>query len=380
MILPRPEGPPMSSPTSAPDTRDPRAAAPTEDVERSLMLRLSGAAVLLMSVLVLIVWPEHLSGVFDAMFESVRPIVVDVFLTGTVGIAIIVSVIAGRLLERLGFTDALVSLLAPLMRRMRVNPTVIIPASYNILGDINAAGRIGGPVLRSAGATRHEQMIAVATMVQSQQSLATFVIGLIALSAAGVVVFPVVLATVFLPMVLVPLLLSRTVFRDTRQVDRATLPRFTPRGSLLHTTFGAAREGAEVLFLIVIPAVVVVFALIGALDYAGVWVHVAAVFDPLFSALLIEPTTGTTSVLAAPTLAMAQLAEVATTVDPRLVVGSFVIASSGFPLSTVLGQIPAVWAESSDLTERDALVASLLGIAMRLLSAFLIAATLTFTV
>lgn len=345
----------------------------------SKRLLASGWVLLGTSLLVLLFWPGTLSGIFDAMFESVRAVVVDVFLLSTVGIAIIVSVIAGRLFERLGFTDALVRSLAPLMRFYRVNPTVIVPAAYNILGDINAAGRIAGPILRRAKATRHEQMIAVVTMVQSQQSLATFVIGILALSAAHISVFPVVVAAVFAPLVLVPPLLSRTLFRDTKRVAQTDIPSFTPRQPILSTLFGSAREGAELLFLVVIPAVSVVFAAIGVLDYFHIWTHVENAFSAVFTAMLIEPTSGLTSVVAAPTLAMAQLTEIAASVDPRLVVGSFVIASSGLPLSVIFGQVPAVWAETSDLSERDTLIACTLGIVMRIATAFVIAATLTFT-
>ena len=46
----------------------------------------------------------------------------------------------------------------------------------------------------------------------------------------------------------------------------------------------------------------------------------------------IEPSTGIVSILAAPTLAVAQLAELASTVDPRLIVGSFVLANSGLSI------------------------------------------------
>src|SRR5699024_8053611 len=117
-----------------------------------------------------------------SIIKEVKAVVVDTFLTSEVGIAVIGSVLVGRVLERLGFTDGLIRLFVPIMRWFKINPAVIIPSAYNILGDINAAGKIAGPILVKAKATKAEQKIAVATMIQSPQSFATSVLGLIALS------------------------------------------------------------------------------------------------------------------------------------------------------------------------------------------------------
>lgn len=125
-----------------------------------------GLSLLAVAMLTLFFFPATLSGAFDTVLNKVKPVVVDVFLTGQVGVAVIISVIIGRLLERLGFTDAMMRVFMPAMRAIGINPAVIIPSVYNIFGDINAAGRISGPLLRQAGATKDEQKIAVATMVQ----------------------------------------------------------------------------------------------------------------------------------------------------------------------------------------------------------------------
>ena len=93
--------------------------------------------------------------------------------------------------------------------------------------------------------------------------------------------------------------------------------------------------------LLIIPAVGAIFALIGALDYLGIWKPIESSLGSLLSALSIDPKTGMVSILASPTLAMAQLKDVAAGMDPKLVVGSFVLAASGFPFSVILGQIPA---------------------------------------
>ncbi len=336
-----------------------------------------GSALLGVALLILLISPTTLAGLFNAIMDSVQPVVVDVFLTGLVGTAIIVSVIIGRLLERLGFTDALVRFFVPAMKWLRINPSVIIPSIYNIFGDINAAGRIAGPILKRAGATKDEQKMAVATMVQSQQSFSTFMLGLMALTYAGVNAFAVIMLAVFLPLLLSPMILSRVIFRDVKAVQIGELPRFTPNRDFMPTLFAAAREGVELLILILIPAVALVFAVIGILEYAGIWGPVESVLHQAMLFLNIHPDTGVLSFLVSPTLAMGNLQSIAADIDPSLVVGSFVLASSGLPLSAVFGQIPVVWAESSDLTEREAMGAAVLGILMRVTTAFVIAFFLT---
>ena len=306
-----------------------------------------------------------------------KPIVVDIFLTSEVGIAIIVSVIFGRILERLGFTDGLIRIFVPIMKWLKINPSVIIPSAYNVLGDINAAGKISAPILVKAKATKDEQKIAIATMVQSPQSFATLVLGLIALSVFGINAFPLILFSIFLPIIVVPFILSITIYRDTKKVELEQLPRFTPKTKFLETIFSSAKEGATLLFLIIIPAVAAVFFFIGALKFFGVW---GAIESGLSSALLfmsIEPTTGIVSILAAPTLAVAQLAELASTVDPRLIVGSFVLANSGLPLSVIFGQVPATWAGPSSLNEKEILKAAIVGTILRFATAWALAVLLT---
>lgn len=340
-------------------------------------IEIVGLILVVASLVVLLFSPDSLSGLFDKITKSVKPIVVDIFLTGEVGTAIIVSVIVGRILERLGFTDALIRVFLPVMRVLKINPSVIIPSIYNILGDINAAGKIAGPILVKAKATKAEQKIAIATMIQSPQSFVTFVIGLIALSVFKIKALPLILISIFLPLVLIPFILSKTVYRDTKLVELEELPRFTPKTRALETLFGSAKEGAELLFLVIIPAVAAVFTVIGALDYFGIWKPIESGLTALLVSLKIEPQTGILSILASPTLAMAQLADIKEAIDPRLVVGSFVLANSGLPLSVILGQIPVTWASISDLNEKDIVKAAVIGAVIRLISAFLIAILLT---
>lgn len=148
------------------------------------------------SFLMLVVNPGGIGNLFNNMFNHAAPIIIR-------------SIhrfhryrdhhqrYHGRLLERLGFTDALMRIFVPLMKVIGVNAAVAVPSVYNILGDINAAGRIGGPILKKSKATKDEQKIAIATMMQSQSSFAIFVFGLIALNAAKVSVWVVVFLAVF---------------------------------------------------------------------------------------------------------------------------------------------------------------------------------------
>lgn len=336
-----------------------------------------GILLVFASLIILLFAPGSLSKLFDTIIKEVKPIVVDIFLTSEVGIAIIVSVIVGRLLERLGFTDGLIRIFVPIMKWLKINPSVIIPSVYNILGDINAAGKISGPILVKANATKAEQKIAVATMIQSPQSFATFVLGLIALSVFNINAFPLVILSIFVPIIVIPFILSKTIYRDTKRVELEELPRFTPTTKFLQTIFSSAKEGAELLFLIIIPAVAAVFFFIGALKFIGAWGVIESSLSSILTFLSIEPSTGIVSILAAPTLAVAQLANLANTIDPRLIVGAFVIANSGLPLSVIFGQIPITWAETSSLNEKEALGAAIIGMVLRLITACILGYFLT---
>jgi hypothetical protein len=335
-----------------------------------------GLILLVASLVGLLFFPEHISGAFTAMFTKAYEIFSVYIFNGTVGIAIIVSVMTGRILERLGFTDALMRVFVPIMNRLGINSAVVIPGVYNILGDINAAGRIAGPILVKAGATKDEQKIAIATMVQSQQSFSTFMLGIAAMILVGVKVFPIIILVLFLPLILVPLLLRFTVYRDTKGVALESLPTFTPKTPALPTIFNSAKEGAELLFLLIIPAAAAVYAIIGGLDYLGIWKYINDGLTSALSWLSIHPETGILSIMVSPTLAMGTLREMlanGAAIAPKLVVGSFVLASSGLPLSVIFGQTPAIWAQVSDLNEKEALGAAVLGTIMRFITAAIVA-------
>lgn len=338
-----------------------------------------GMTLLILSALGLLFKPDHIAGIFDAMVAKAWGIFGVYIFDKNIGAAIIASTMVGRILERLGFTDALMRVFVPIMRLTGVNSAVVVPGVYNILGDVNAAGRIGGPVLLKAGATRDEQKIAIATLVQAPNSFSIFMLGILALSLAGIKVFPVVIVTLFLPLIIVPFILRLTIWRDTKAVTLEDLPRFTPDTPPMPTVFNAAKEGAELVFLLIIPAGVVIFCIIGALEYVGIWQHVDGVITTILSALSIEPSSGATTILVANTLAMGNLAAALkeTAIAPALVLGSFVLACSGFPLQVPFGQIPVVWSQTTDLNEKECMKAAVLGLLIRLLTAVAAAYFLT---
>src|SRR5699024_1405647 len=97
----------------------------------------------------------------------------------------------------------------------------------------------------------------------------------------------------------------------------------------------------------------------------------------LFTMLSIEADTGITSFLVAPTLAVADLANVASSIDPRLIVASFVLANSGLPIYVFICIIPAICAESTDLLDKEVIGAALIGIVIRIVTACILGFFLT---
>src|SRR5699024_12731082 len=100
--------------------------------------------------------------------------------------------------------------------------------------------------------------------------------------------FVVVLA-IFIPVVIVPFILSKTIYRNLKSVKLEDLPTFTPKTGFLLTLFYSSRAGAELVFLLIIPAVAVVFACIGILDYRGIWAPIEAGLNSGLLALNIDP-------------------------------------------------------------------------------------------
>lgn len=337
-----------------------------------------GLALVVLTMIGLFFASDKIAKVFDAMFNNAYKIFGFYITERNLGAAIIVSVMTGRLIERLGFTDALMRIFVPVMKYIKINSAVVVGVIYNILGDVNAAGRIAAPVLMKAGATKDEQKIAVATLCQAPCSFSIIVLGILALSLAGIKVFPVIIVALFVPIVVVPLFL-RLFWRDTKAVTINDLPRFTPDTSFINTIFGAAQEGAKLVFLFIIPAGVVIFAIIGALDYFGLWKPFQDFLHMALQGIGIEPETGTLTIITSNTLAMGTLAEMlkSNPIIPRLVLGSFVLANSAFPLQVPFGQIPAVWSPVTDLSEGECMYAAVVGCVIRLVYAVLCAFLLT---
>lgn len=333
---------------------------------------------------------EQFSGAFNAMFaKSFKMFEFYLFGSSMLGATIVVSVMTGRILERLGFTDALMRIFLPVMKYLKINAAVVVGVIYNILGDVNAAGRIAGPVVMKAGCTRDEQKIAVATLCNAPCSFSIIVLGIIALSTAGINPFPVMIIGIFLPIFVVPAFL-RLFWRDTKAADIKDLPRFTPDTGVMDLIFGSAREGVSTVLTIILPAGCAVFAIVGLLEYFGIWGVLTSALGSLLSVIGIEPTTGIQTITVAGTLAMKTLGTMvspatadaaagalnAVLADPavkKMLIGSFILANSSWPIQVPLGQIPAVWSGVIDLKTREIMTSALIGCFIRLVYAALVA-------
>ncbi len=74
---------------------------------------------------------------------------------------------------------------------------------------------------------------------------------------------------------------------------------------------------------------------------------------------------------------MGMMVKSAAILPAKMVVGSFVLAASGFPLGLIFGQIPMIWKGVSDLSEAECVQAACVGIVMRIITAWLVAEFLT---
>ena len=335
-----------------------------------------GMVLFLIAMVTLFVSPQSLNSGFAAMVERAHPIVINTGLLSTMSVSIVLSVIMGRVLERLGFTDALMRVFIPIGKLLKINPAVLIPAIYNILGDINAAGRISGPILVKSGATLDEKKLAIFTMVQSEQSFSTFMLGLGCLTLAGTRVALIVVIAIFLPLFICPAIGRLLLYKDCKAVEIEDIPIFTPNTPFLTTVFAAGQEGMNTLLLLVLPAFAVVFGFIGLLTHIGIWPYIETGITTALQFMNIDPATGLLSIMASPTLAMNTLLESAATLNPKWVIGSFVLATSGFPLSVIIGQIPLIWSSVCEMKASEALRPALLGILLRVLTAGFIATVL----
>ncbi len=333
---------------------------------------------------------EQFSGAFNAMFaRAYKMFEFYLFGASMLGATIVVSIMTGRVLERLGFTDALMRIFLPVMKYLNINAAVCVGIIYNILGDVNAAGKIAGPVVKKAGCTRDEQKIAIATLTNAPASFSIIVLGIIALSTAGINPLPVMLIGIFLPIILVPAFL-KLFWRDTHAAEIEDLPRFTPDTGVMDLIFGSAREGVNTVLTLILPAGCAVFAIVGLLEYFGIWGIITTAVGSILQIIGIEPTTGIQTITVAGTLAAKTLGQMvspatadaaegalyAALADPgvkKLIVGSFILANSSFPIQVPLGQIPAVWTGVVDLNTREIMTSALIGCFIRIVYAAIIA-------
>ncbi len=327
-----------------------------------------GLVVLIIFFGAICVFPKQTGGIFDAMLHKCVDIIIPNFIIGDVLMGVLVGFITCALLERLGMTDALMRVFLPLARKLGYNPTVIVSAVYNIIGDALAASRIAPPVMRRAGATKHDWLIAIATNMQPSGSFAVVVMCIIALGTAGINALLVVVCAIFIPIIITPWILSHTIWRDIHKVDKnERLPKFTPDTPFIDHIFSGARNGASVGFLIVIPTVAVIMCVIGLLEYVNVWHFVESGLGAMFSFIHCEPQLGVFGLTISPIYASALLVEQVPNLSPVVIFGTASFLLSTLPLVTIVAQLPAIWIDAgAPLKFREAMGACILGFCIKL--------------
>lgn len=353
---------------SAPQSED--HSPPPQERARLRKDILIGSIAFGLLMLALLLVPQHVAGVFTAMSKKAFENVFGIYILGYIGASIIVAVALGRLLERIGMTDALVKLFAPISKLLRINPTFMIPGIYNFLGDVNAAGRITAPIMQKAGATRDEKCIAIATMMQFPPAFGSFLLGLTCLATGGINAFAALVISVFMPLVLCPLILKLTVYRNCGYRKVEEIPPFTPHITYMDTIFGGVMEGADVLFRIIVPTTCAIFAGIALLEYFHIWFYVEYAISFVLELCKVEPTTGLFSILASGAVSLPQFHELmlsGTTFDAGTVLSTFMLGTASMQLVLPLSNIPIIWSKETDLSYGEVLVSALLGVALRLI-------------
>lgn len=327
-----------------------------------------GLVVLILFLAALLFIPQHVSGWFDAMAQKALNTVVKNWIVGATGVATIIAVMTGRILERLGMTDALVRVFRPISKLLNINPTFMIAGVYNFLGDANAAGKISAPIMKKAGATENEIMIAIATMFQFPPTFASFMLGIACLSAAELNAFVVLIFSVFIPLVLCPLVLRFTIYRNCKYVEVDDIPTFTPTTNVMDTVFGSAIEGAQTLYLNIVPVACAMFAIIATLEYFGVWQFIQDGLYWICNLCAIDPESGVMNMIVAATVGFPALTErilAGEAVAKGVVIATFMIGTSSFPITLPLAILPRLWSEATGVKQSRALLACLIGIVFR---------------
>lgn len=327
-----------------------------------------GLVVLIVFLAALLFVPQHVSGWFDAMAQKALNTVVKNWIIGATGVATIIAVMTGRILERLGMTDALIRVFRPISKLLNINPTFMIAGVYNFLGDANAAGKISAPIMKKAHATDDEIMVAIATMFQFPPTFASFMLGISCLSAAGVNAFVVLIFSVFVPLILCPLVLRFTIYRDCKYIEVEDIPSFTPSTNAMNTVFGSAIEGAQTLYLNIVPVACAMFAIIATLEYFGAWQYIQSGLYWFCDLCAIDPESGVMNIIVAATVGFPALTErilAGEMIAKGVVVATFMIGTSSFPITLPLAILPRLWSEATGVKQSKALVACLIGILFR---------------
>lgn len=334
---------------------------------------ITGLIVFILFLLALLVFPQHVAGIFSAMSAKAFNFGLTTYLLTTIAGSVIVSVMSGRLLEKAGVTDALVKLFTPVSRLLKINPTVLVPGIYNFIGDVNAASKITSPILANSGTTKHEKMIAIATEVQFAAAFGALLQGIYLLAAGGVNAFLMILLAYILPLFLVPLILRCTIYRKCEYRDvMESIPSFTPKGkSWVDTIFGGVIEGADVLIRLIMPTTCGIYAIVAVLEYVHAWPYIESAFQWVLALCNIEPVTGMNSLLISGIVGMPQLTAIieegTQVISQGMVASSFMFGAACMNFVLPCVQIPMIWNQNTDLTFGEAFGAAISGWVLRLI-------------
>lgn len=337
-----------------------------------------GVVILVVMLILLAVAPQGTSDLFTTIFDQIQTNVWNSFVTGPVGVFIVASIIFGCILERLGLTDGLIKIYTPIAKIFNMNPTVLVPAIYNILGDSTAASRIACPVMMKAGCTKNEIQIALATLIQAPFTFSNIALSVLFLVAAGVNPVPSMILGIFIPVLILPVILRYTIYRDCKYVDSAEIPSFTPKTGVIETLFGAAATGMELLLLTIVPILIAIFFVVGALVHFGVWDYIYAPIEWICNLCNIYGPEGVTSLVISPAVAAPNMMALVAdgTITRKVAIGTFLLTTGSLTINSAFGDYAKLWNQYTGLKYLSLLGPVFVGWIFKFITCFVVSSIL----
>lgn len=337
-----------------------------------------GVVILVIMLAFLGINAQGVADFFTTVFAQIQANVWDSFIVGPVGVFIVASIIFGCILERLGLTDGLIKIYSPVAKIFNINPTVLVPAIYNILGDSTAASRIACPVMVKAGCTKNEIQIALATLIQAPFTFSNIALSILFLVAAGVNPLPSMLLGIFVPVLILPVILRYTIYRDCKYVDSAEIPLFTPKTGVVETLFGAATTGMELLLLTIVPILIAIFFVVGALVHFGLWDYISAPIQWICQLCNIYGPEGVTSLVVSPAVAAPNMMAVIASgeITRKVAIGTFILTTGSLTINSAFGDYAKLWNQYTGLKYHSLLAPVFIGWIFKFITCFVVSSIL----